>query len=368
MRFVIVEQPISSIGLGLTVSGFYHSITDKDVRSFIDPTVLSVLDSVAGGQVEGIDLRLVAQTLVDFESVLKTSEGRQTVFGLLSSQKKSELEDRVGLSTGKPSDWSDSDVRQLCGFFGLIEERLPSSAAQPSTTIRPNYGLFDHQRHAVYRLIEHLEDGDRRAILHFPTGVGKTRTAMHIVARILNNNEPSVVVWLASGQELLEQAVESFTIAWSHLGSRPVHLGTLWGDHTPNLDQFCDGFLVIGLAKAWSLVSKTDSDWALKLSKRVRLVVFDEAHQSIASTYQQITEDLTLDFRCSLLGLTATPGRTWADIDADGRLADYYSRNKVTLEVPGKNPIEYLVAAGYLARPKFRTLLSKPGLEGTSIN
>ena len=111
----------------------------------------------------------------------------------------------------------------------------------------------------------------------------------------------------------------------------------------------------------------------------MRLVIFDEAHQSIARTYQRIIEDLEdlkpkprcwiIDVPWSLLGLgiglglTATPGRTWADIDKDGDLADFYAHNKIGLEVPGENPIEYLIANGFLARPTFRTLLAEPGLQ-----
>ena len=34
----------------------------------------------------------------------------------------------------------------------------------------------------------------------------------------------------------------------------------------------------------------------------------------------------------------------------------------MTIEVPGENPIEYLITNGFLARPSFRTLLSRPGL------
>ena len=109
------------------------------------------------------------------------------------------------------------------------------------------------------------------------------------------------------------------------------------------------------------MISQTDPDWAARLSPRIRLVVFDEAHQGIARTYRQITNDLTLDFRCALLGLTATPGRTWDDIDKDGELADFFCGNKVTLEVPSHNPIEYLVDNGFLARPTFRTLFSGAG-------
>ena len=209
----------------------------------------------------------------------------------------------------------------------------------PTDTITPAYSLFDHQRNAVRKLKPLLSCDERRAVLHLPTGVGKTRTAMHVVADSLRTYEPSVVVWLASGKELLEQAVVAFKEAWMHLGTRPVQIGTMWADRMPDLDSFSDGFLAVGLAKGWAVISRTDLDWAARLSSRVRLVVFDEAHQSIARTYRRITEDLTLDFRCALLGLTATPGRTWADIDKDGELADFFSGNKVTLEVPGDSPI-----------------------------
>ena len=137
--------------------------------------------------------------------------------------------------------------------------------------------------------------------------------------------------------------------------------GTMWGDRTPDLDSFCDGFLAVGLTKGWSVLSRTDPGWAARLARGVRLVIFDEAHQSIARTYRRLTEELTVDHRCGLLGLTATPGRTWNDIDKDGQLAEFFAHNKVTLQVPDANPIEYLITNGYLARPTFRTLLSEPG-------
>ena len=145
---------------------------------------------------------------------------------------------------------------------------------------------------------------------------------------------PRSLSGLHQGKELLEQAVVAFKEAWTHLGTRPLQIGTMWGDRMPDLDSFSDGFLAVGLAKGWAVLSRTDPDWAVRLSPRIRLVVFDEAHQSIARTYRQITNDLTLDFRCALLGLTATPGRTWDDIDKDGELADFFFGNKVTPEVP----------------------------------
>ena len=285
---------------------------------------------------------------------------RWELLQMLSGSKRRELELRIGRSA-YGGDWTDSEVRELRSFFGLVEESVEVLSAPSVELLSPKYGLFDHQRDAVRRLGAALRQDERRAVLHLPTGVGKTRTAMHVVSEWLRLNEPSVVVWLASGRELLEQAAAAFHEAWSYMGTRPLQVGVMRGDQTPDLNAFLDGFLAVGLAKGWAL-SRMDSDWATRLSRRVRLVVFDEAHQSIAPTYRRIADELTLDYRCALLGLTATPGRTWADIDVDGELAEFFAGNKVTLDVPGDNPIDFLIENGFLARPTFRTLLARPGL------
>ena len=352
-------------GIGLTVARFFNLISDEDARQFVEPRVLSVLDAIFGGRIGSEDLRRVGQTIVDFNVVLSDTEGRKLVLSLIPERKRAELESRVGRSvyTEREGAWTEAETRRLLDFFGLLDERLVVPRSSSAATITPEYGLFEHQRRAVRKLAPLLAKDERRAVLHFPTGVGKTRTAMHVVAEWLRSHDPSVVVWLASGKELLEQAVLAFKEAWSHLGTRPVKVGTMWGDRTPDLDRFADGFLAVGLAKGWAARSRTDPDWAARLSRRVRLVVFDEAHQSISRTYREIANELTLDFRCALLGLTATPGRTWSDIDKDGELVEFFAGNKVMLDVPSKNPIEYLIENGFLARPVFRTLLAAPGLE-----
>jgi len=353
-------------GPGLTVSRFLDGIPDREVRRLLGSRVLELLNVVSGCEVGGSQLRQAVQAMVDFDVLLAGARSRALVLGLLTKPKRAELEYRLGRSVSPdPAErWTKAELSGLRAFFGLLEEDRvsPAPPAAPIESVAPAYGLFDHQRAAVRRLLPLLAEAERRAVLHFPTGAGKTRTAMHVVAKALRDTEPAVVVWLASGRELLEQAMQAFKEAWTHLGSRPLQLGTMSGHWMPDLAGFKDGFLVVGLEKGWAVLSRTDPDWAVRLAPRVRLVVFDEAHQSTAPTYRRLTDDLTLDYRCALLGLTATPGRTWADIDEDGELADLYSRTKVALEVPGGgNPVTYLIENGYLARPSFRTLLAKPG-------
>ena len=352
-------------GPGLTFSRFLEGLSDGDARRLLDANVLPVLDAVFGGRLGGDKLRRVARTIIDLDAVLRDQRERELVVSLMATEKRAELEARVGrrIDAVDASDWTDAEIRGLREFFGLVEERIVGPSGSSTASVIPEYGLFDHQRAAVRTLAAMLTADERRAVLHLPTGVGKTRTAMHVVAATLRGHDPSVVVWLASGKELLEQAVVAFKEAWTYLGTRPVQVGTMWGDRMPELDDFEDGFMAVGLAKGWAVLSRSDPGWAARLSSRVRLVVFDEAHQSIAPTYREIVNELTLDFRCALLGLTATPGRTWADIDNDGELAEFFAGNKVTLEVPGESPIEYLVENGFLARPIFRTLLADPGLD-----
>ena len=348
---------------GLTISRFFESMADETLRRFFDPAILSVLDALFGGRADGVDLRRVASTILDIDVLVADPQGRKIILEAIPEPKREELRARVerSVAPSHAGNWSKAEVRRLCEFFGLYDEHLASTHAT-ETTIVPDFGLFDHQRGAVRELLPLLTHGERRAVLHLPTGVGKTRTAMHAVARVLHDNDPSVVVWLASGKELLDQAQEAFEQAWTHLGNRPLKTGLMRGDTMPDLARFDDGFLAVGLAKGWAVLSGRDPDWAARLAPRVRLVVFDEAHQSIARTYRRLTEELTMDYRCGLLGLTATPGRTWADIDEDGKLADFFAGNKVTLHLPGDNPIAYLIDNGFLAKPTFRTLLSEPGL------
>ena len=56
------------------------------------------------------------------------------------------------------------------------------------------------------------------------------------------------------------------------------------------------------------------------------------------------------------MGLTATPGRTWSDIDGDMKLSAFYGNKKVSLEVEYDSPITCLVDEGYLSKVSFEEL------------
>jgi DNA repair protein RadD len=249
--------------------------------------------------------------------------------------------------------------RTLFRVLGVSEpENEQEFSSEDCSAADVAYPLFAHQRRAVRECSDILSAATKkRVLLHMPTGSGKTRTAMHLVSTMLRHREPRLVVWLAYSEELCAQAAEEFASAWRNLGDREVSVYRFWGPHSQAIDDLHDGLVVASLPKMYQR-ARREANFLLKLADRSALVVIDEAHQAVAATYRFVLNVLVeRSGESRLLGLTATPGRTWNNPDADAELAAFFNRQKVTLSVPGyHNPVDYLVDEGYLARPIFEDL------------
>jgi DNA repair protein RadD len=331
-----------------------------------------LLDLIAGGAADERRLRSVATAAIDAEKLVSSPSERGSLLRLLPQGKQSELAQRMG--SGMSADalayldglkWSTDQRRELLEFLGFTVETAPARQPPYRQQVGPAYALFPHQREAARQASGLLDDGLRRVVLHMPTGVGKTRTAMSLVAEHLRYREPTLVVWLAHGQELLEQAAAEFETAWSRLGNRQVPVVRMWGSAPAEIDELTDGIVVLGLEKAVA-AAKAAPEVLRMLAARSTLTIFDEAHQIVAPTFQRVVDALTIRPDTSLLGLTATPGRSWADVAEDERLSDFFSRRKVMLKFDGySNPVTALIEQGYLARPVFRTVAAEAGLHLT---
>ena len=229
-------------------------------------------------------------------------------------------------------------------------------------SITPGHPLHPFQRQVLHDLLNALSGtklADRRVVVHLPTGAGKTRIASHAAASLLNRTEAEgkVLVWLAASEELCEQAASGLTEAWCHLGNRPVAMHRYWGSSRIELNLLDEGFLVASLRKLWSAanirLSEGETGFLTALGHHAAGIVFDEAHQAVAPTYRSVAEQLTVD-NAPLIGLTATPGRTWRLDGNDYDLAEMFGEQKVSLDPRGhENPVTFLITRGYLAEPKF---------------
>ena len=356
---------------GIALQTLLRNAKPAALRELVGPATMDALQGLDPDLVSGNRLGELAARLIEPSEAIANLEMREHIIRILSLPKARELAERLEITDGRTL-YDDlcakadeaSSLSVLRSFFGIVQDpRAPADAAPDSTKISARYALFDHQRAAADRVIHTLGDAPRKVILHMPTGAGKTRTAMHIVAEHLRRSEPTVVCWLAQNAELLDQAADEFEKAWQFLGNRETNLVRFWGNRKPDILDIRDGVIVAGLAKM-SAFDNRDSATLLRLADRVSLTIIDEAHQAIAPTYAEILTTLySKRPRNALLGLTATPGRSWSDIDEDRDLSNYFDGCKVMLKVEGyDDPVTFLIDQKYLARPIFRTLNSDAGL------
>jgi DNA repair protein RadD len=231
--------------------------------------------------------------------------------------------------------------------------------------IKPKYQLFKHQREAIKELKIKINSNGKKVLLHMPTGSGKTRTAIDFTCSHLRQNEPTTTIWLAHTEELCEQAFQEFSSAWDILGNREIEVVRYWGNSQIDLKTIKDGFIVCGLSKLYSLLTQDSSTISI-IAQKCSLVIMDEAHMAIAPTFK-LNLNTLISFGASLIGLSATPGRTYNDPYRDIELANFFNKQKVTLKVEGfNNPVDYLIDQGYLAKIKNKNLLYESGIKLTN--
>ena len=252
---------------------------------------------------------------------------------------------------------NSSKEKRLFEFFEEEWTEYDSPDSPPSVDLaEASRPLFDHQIAAIEKIKHVLKDPGSRVLLHMPTGSGKTRTAMRAVADLFLENRDVLVIWLAYSEELCEQAINEFKSTWGYTGNRAIPVYRFFGKHSIDLldPSHKTGLIVASLTKMYRAAQK-ETLFLTTLADRVSLVVIDEAHQAIADTYKFILSYLVEKHDVWLLGLSATPGRTWSDVAADRNLAEFFNRKKVTLDV-GVHPIEFLVRRGFISRANVESI------------
>lgn len=228
--------------------------------------------------------------------------------------------------------------------------------------VQPEYGLREYQSQVAADAVDLLTGSPSgRVVVHMPTGAGKTRTAMHIISRtLLATRGRRVVVWLAHSEELCEQAAEEFETAWSRIGDTPVPVVRLFGERTAAIPEVSCGFVVASIQLMVTRLTRNQSE-ILNLARSTSLIVFDEAHQSIAPMYRHVIELMTTGNAAKLLGLTATPGRSTIVADQDVELAEFFHGRKVSIAADdGSDPIAFLQSLGVLAQIVYERLPYRP--------
>ena len=220
----------------------------------------------------------------------------------------------------KLHDYQKVIVGKMRNMLRPVCDGLLGTAARPNT---------DAVRSSV-----DAEGRDRRGMISLPTGSGKTRVAVQaIVEAMCHDGFDGTVLWVADRDELCEQAVEAWTQVWSNVGAsgRRLRVSRMWAGQPAPLPT-TDLHVVVATIQtlhARFQNPRGEHDFLADCT----LVVFDEAHRSIAPTFTSVMEEIGLtrwqrEDEPFLIGLTATPYRGH-DAEETARLVKRYGRNRL---------------------------------------
>ena len=246
---------------------------------------------------------------------------------------------------GPPSQWAGSPravdfVRSLGFSAEWAGER--DGKRDPYWEVEGPYALpklHDYQRRVVKKVrdmlrCEHGDGAQRRGIISMPTGSGKTRVAVQaIVEAMCYDGFRAGVLWVADRDELCEQAVEAWRQVWSSIGMQAVRLriSRMWGG-LERPQPTSELHVVVATIQTLKARLSTQSE-DYEFLANFKLIVFDEAHRSIAPTFTSVMQDigLTRFHRAEepfMLGLTATPYRG-RDEEETKRLVRRYGNRRL---------------------------------------
>lgn len=304
------------------------------------------------------------------QEILKEKSKRDVIIGVLPEEYARDLASILKL----PNDLSIGSLygalrntpfkgkaeKAFLDYFGIdpepkIEEEITIGVEHLSEPLL-EYPLRDYQQKIIQDVESIFSTGSRRCMIHMPTGSGKTRTAMYYISEKMNKQGPFTVLWLAYSKELCDQSSDEFCRVWKARGNKEATVYRYYGNSTCTIPKTkFNGIIVTTLSKIIS-ARKKDDMLLVDLSDNIDLVVFDEAHQIIAPQYQSIVDNIVnLSRYSNLIGLTATPGRTWDDLEEDSKLAKYFKRNIVSIQTKdGESPNAMLTREGYLSQIQWR--------------
>ena len=247
--------------------------------------------------------------------------------------------------------WSNSkETRIFVEHFGYEQNLIPSIKKNDDHKIivenhkKPLNTLWKYQSEIYFKAIKYLEARWERFIIQMPTGSGKTRTAMEIISNFINGQNRQVL-WLADREELCTQAIKSFNDVWEHLGHSSIPVYRFWSG--AKFDHFEKQSFIVS---TYSKLRHVDLSILAP-----DLIICDEAHNAIATTYKKTLEKL-IGKETRIMGLTATPIRG-INSPENNELTDFFLGNILSFDIgDDDNVIDHLQKNGYLSYCKTYTV------------
>jgi DNA repair protein RadD len=195
--------------------------------------------------------------------------------------------------------------------------------------------------------------GKYRSLIVMPTGSGKTRTAIEFLIDFIRQRKKCNVLWIVDSPNLSEQALQSFKELWQLKGDREISLYRCFSTFAPDINFDSQTNVIFGAFDKVNNLREENSLFYNGLRKKTNLLIIDEAHFSLAQTYENTISDIEKNSDDIIkIGLTATPLRT--EDNEFYNLKSYFNSNIIDFKNENgeiiENPLKHLQDNEFLAR------------------
>ncbi len=278
-----------------------------------------------------------------------------------------------------PGRWNTAEARAFVDSIGFPAgfAESPESRREPEEYISGPIELkplhdFQEEVYEGVRELLNQSSRRRRAVVCLPTGGGKTRVIVEAAVRqvLAPMGERRFVLWIAQTDELCEQAVQAFRQVWLNLGAQRTNLRIVrfWGGH-PNPAVQDTSLPIVIVANIQTMSSRMEAigeAWKRQLG----LVVIDECHHAIASSYTSLLHWLDAQgakpevIEPPIIGLSATPIRM--NNDESAQLARRFDERLLPNDQSALH--DRLRRQGVLSEVDYETLESVAQLLSTEVS
>ena len=356
------------------------------LHKIVGVVILNAIKSVNKGEDEN---ELSKILILKYDTlILNEKEIREAILNSLSKDEIKDLASQCRLKNTTGSiytntikvfsrGYNEQKSKILVDYLGLEATyyfKTINDTRTEKETITANYGeqvnilsyLHPYQKRVkdevMYRLIQKNE---KSFFIQMPTGAGKTLTALECVVDLLRKPNPltetkipqknKYIVWIVDTNELAEQAFQSFVKLWKLRGDKNLNSFRLFKSFSPDFTNEDGGIVFTGFDKFFSILinSNSSSFESLKhLIANTEMLIVDEAHHSLAETYNACINSFKNTPYIKILGLSATPGTN--DSETTAKLVELYSSDKISIRDDDWKPIgdaiQYLQQGEYLAK------------------
>lgn len=342
---------------------------------FLNKPVIDILQILDSETMRPKNLAELVTKSIQVHTILQEVNTRNIIIRSMKESEAIKFAEFIGIT-----EWDDvhyklthmkftkSIMKKALDFFGKEFDEEIVITRKYHEQVGPEKILFQHQIDTVKKIRNKLEKSPHKALLHMPTGSGKTKSAMKIIFIHLLENPSTLVIWLTHNEELCEQAMIEFQRMWNVAGDSMLNTYRFFGQSKLNLLTVNNGFVSASLLKMLGSAKKNNK-FLSEIAQKTSLVIIDEAHQATAEKFSIIIDELARSKNTKLLGLSATPGRKSDSNNIENvRLARFFANQKVTLDAGNENPIVFLTRHEYLAKPTFNPIRHKgKGLSNIQI-